>query len=461
MKPLLADQLWQDERVQQAHALLQSAQDDYQRQLVGPRDPDPQREAVSTELLNRLAAARGAPTWYPYLGSGFGAGALVELVDGSVKYDCISGIGVHGWGHGHPALRTAQQRAALSDVVMQGHLQQNAITLDVSERILSLARRGGLGCDHVLLTTSGAMANENALKIAFQARAPATRILAFSKNFAGRSLGLASVSDKPQYRDGLPAALSVDYLPFCKTDDIAGSTAACLRHLDRIAARYPGQHACIMAELVQGEGGFYPGHHDFFRALFTRCRELGICVIADEIQTFGRLPGGPFASAHFGIADLVDIVTVGKVTQVCATIYRSTLQPRPGLVSQTFTGGTQALHAAAVILQQMEQGDLYGETGRIARLGSYFREHLQRLVDTHPDRLSGPFGSGMMIACTPYGGEKSAVLALCKRLFTAGVIAFVAGADPMRLRFLMPFAAISEQDIDAVVTILEACLLTE
>ena len=58
------------------------------------------------------------------------------------------------------------------------------------------------------------MANENALKIAFQKNAPATRLLAFDRCFAGRSLIFSQVTDKPVFREGLPLNQAVDYIPF-------------------------------------------------------------------------------------------------------------------------------------------------------------------------------------------------------------------------------------------------------
>lgn len=455
-RPLLAHTLASDPRVEQARQLLRAAHADHTGACRGVRAADPDRAAESAVLLQRLADARGAPTWYPYLGSGVGHGPLVELLDGSIKYDCISGIGVHGLGHGNPALLEAGIDAALGDVVMQGHLQQNAEGLAVSEALLALAKAGGLPTNRVLLTTSGAMANENALKIAYQARATAVgnspRLLAFGGNFAGRSLALAAVSDKPRYRDGLPLALTVDYLPYPR----AGTPhrAAALRHLDRILSRYPNQHAALMLEPVQGEGGFYPPDPETMLAIIARCRAAGVLIIADEIQTFGRLPNGPFAVSHFGFAAAVDVVTVGKQSQICATLFRADLQPRPGLVSQTFTGGSHALLASERILGLMHSGDWFGHDGRIARLSEHFRNGLR-------DLAPGPYGVGGMLACTPYAGDPAAVQALCRRLFDHGVIAFIAGGAPTRLRFLPPLPVMTETHIDDILAILASCLTSE
>ncbi|MDP1661240.1 MAG: hypothetical protein Q8L55_04920, partial [Phycisphaerales bacterium] len=68
-------------------------------------------------LMARAADVRGRALLYPYLGSGLGNGALVELADGSVKWDMITGIGVHFLGHSDPAMIAATVRAGTSDVV--------------------------------------------------------------------------------------------------------------------------------------------------------------------------------------------------------------------------------------------------------------------------------------------------------------------------------------------------------
>ncbi len=69
-------------------------------------------------LMERAKQVRGRPLLYPYVGSGVGNGALVELADGSVKWDMICGIGVHFFGHSEPDLTEAALTATLSDTTV-------------------------------------------------------------------------------------------------------------------------------------------------------------------------------------------------------------------------------------------------------------------------------------------------------------------------------------------------------
>jgi 4-aminobutyrate aminotransferase-like enzyme len=455
---LAAEAMAEDPRVTEAKRLLRETLRDHQAAFVGIRPPDPELRAGYAETLARFAANRGAALHYPYLGSGMGRGALVELADGSVKYDFISGIGVHYLGHNHPALLEAGVDAALENTVMQGNLQQNTHSEELLGILLAAANRRGANMAHGFLTSSGAMANENALKVIFQKRFPAHRVLAFEHGFAGRTLALSQVTDKAAYRKGLPEMLAVDYVPFYDAARPAESTAAAAAAVKGHLERHPGLHACMIFELIQGEGGGYlPGSSDFFRALMQTLRAAGVAVLADEIQTFGRT-SEYFAFQHFGLDEFVDVVTLGKLSQACATLIRAEYQPKPGLVSQTFTAPSAAIRAAKVILRYMDEQGFLGAEGKIMRLSRRFTGKLADLAKRRPDLAAGPFGMGGMIAFTPLGGDTDKVNRFLRNLFDAGVIGFIAGASPAKARFLLPVGGVEESDIDAVFPILERVL---
>jgi 4-aminobutyrate aminotransferase-like enzyme len=369
----------------------------------------------------------------------------------------ISGIGVHYLGHGHPALLGAAFDAAMQDVIMQGNLEQNSQSVDLARVLIALARRGGSRLEHCFFSTSGAMANENALKILLQKKHPAGRMLAFEHAFAGRTLALAQLTDKAAYREGLPEILAVDFVPFFDAGDPAGSRQRALVSLKSHLSRHPQMHAGMCMELIQGEGGYYAGDAAFFAALVDVLKAANIPLWVDEVQTFGRT-SEPFAFQTFGLHSAVDVVTIGKLTQVCATFFTDAMKPRPGLISQTFTGSTSAMFAARAIIEQMMAGDFFRPNGRIARLHRLFVDRLQQIATRHPTWVRGPFGMGAMIAFIAFDGGEAAAKALLQALFHAGVIAFVAGSSPARVRFLPPVGAMTEDDVDAVCKTLEATL---
>ncbi|MET0154048.1 MAG: aminotransferase class III-fold pyridoxal phosphate-dependent enzyme [Candidatus Binatia bacterium] len=449
-----------DPRIAEAKRLLLEVAAERRRRLTGVRPADPARAECYRETLERFAEHRGGRLFHPYLGSGAGAGALVELADGSVKLDMVGGIGVHVLGHGDPALVEAGVESALRDVVMQGNLQQNVESAAIAAQLVTIARESAARLDHCFLTSSGAMANENALKILFQARAPADRLLALDGCFAGRTMALAAITDEPAYREGLPRALSVDYVPFFDPRDARVSTVRAVEVLERHLSRYPGRHAAMVFELVQGEGGFRPGRRDYFVAVMEALRGHGVPVFIDEIQTFGRSTRW-FAFQHFGLEQYVDVVTIGKMTQVCATLFSDTVKPRPGLLSQTFTGSTSAILAAAAILDRLGAGGFFGEDGRIARIHARFASQFEGIAKRNAERF-GPgvygWGLGGMIAFEVDGGDLAATKQFLRRLFDAGVVAYYAGSSPARVRFLPPLGAITDGDVDLACEIVERSL---
>ena len=451
MTQLIADALLNDPLFQKAKEDILVALDKYRQTITEVRPPQTDLKLGYDEATLQLGLWRGQDLFYPYLGSGMGNGALVELADGSVKYDFISGIGTH-WGHCHPQLAASSLDAGVQDICMQGNLQQNR---DAYNLIDILIKQSGM--DHCILSTSGAMANENALKLIFQKRAPAYRVLAFEKCFMGRTLALSQITDKPDFRQGLPHTLNVDYIPFYDWRDPKGSTERAVAILQACLRRYPGDHACMCFELIQGEAGAYPGKQEFFVALLKILKEHGVVVFVDEVQSFARTDH-LFAFQHFGLEEYVDVVSCGKILQACATLFLDSLRPKPGLISQTFTSSTSALRAGTAILTSLLEEGYFGLKGKNMTLRKQFVDRLQRLSNTFPELIEGPFGYGLMIACTPFKGDRAKALHFAHALYDAGLICFTAGANPTRLRFLLPAGSVTLNDIDRAAQILENTL---
>jgi acetylornithine aminotransferase len=454
---LHADSLRQDPRIAQAKQLIAEAMRDHSASMTDVSPSDPDQSANYQTLIDGFTSVRGGPPIWPYFASGLGSGPYVELADGSVKLDFISGIGVHGGGHSNPDLVSASIDAAIEDTVMQGNLQQNPASIEMMRRLVSLASESGAPLAHVLLSTSGAMANENALKLAFHHRQPADRIIAFDNAFAGRSIALAALTDRPAYRNGLPEAIQVDYLPFLHPDHPEKSQRWAVDELKRLLQRYPGKHAAFWAEPIAGEGGYYPGSHEFFTALCEPLREAGVPIIFDEVQTFSRT-SRPFAFQHYGLDPFADIVTVGKITQVCATLYRNDFHPKAPILSQTFTGSTAAISTGLATLDALQSTKCFGADGGNMKRHAYFAEQLQKLAEKYPSSISGPFGEGMMIVFTPGEGTLDHAKLLMNLMFEEGLLGFLCGAEPARLRFLPPPMITTTEHIDAAIKLLDRSL---
>lgn len=452
MTRLIADDFYQDPAFQHAKQTLLETLEKHRSKISAVKPPQNALIQSYEETLKSFQESRGLPLFFPYLGSGIGNGALVELADGSVKYDFISGIGTH-WGHSHPKLISAALDAACEDIVMQGNLQQNLDSVDLIELLIQHS-----GMDHCFLSTSGAIANENALKIIFQKKSPAYRILAFDRCFIGRTLALSQITDRPAFREGLPHILSVDYVPFYDWRNPMESTEKTLNAIQTHLQRYPKEYACMCFEMIQGESGSFPGTHEFFVSVIKLLKEHSIAIFIDEVQTFGRTDR-LFAFQHFGLEEYVDVATCGKLLHTCATLYKSSFLPKPGLISQTYTSASSSIRVAYAIVKSLLEGGYFGLRGKNMQIRKRFVEHLQKLAEKYPKKIEGPFGHGLMIAFTPFRGEREKVSSFAKALFEAGLITYISGVSPARIRFLVPAGGITDQDIDHAMAILENTLV--
>lgn len=442
---------------------------EYSASITDIRDPNPELAESFKELMDRSAAVKGRGLMYPSLGSGAGNGALVEMADGSVKWDMLTGIGVHFLGHGNPKVLKAQLIAGLNETAKHGNLQTNFGAYEFGEKLIEHASKGS-NLKHAFITTSGAMANESAIKVCYQKHAPASRVIAFEDCFMGRSVTMCQLGDSAGGRQGVPLSTLVDYMPFytdAAAEKMGGPTKFIdysVKRLQQYINRYPKQHACFIFELVQGEGGFNVAKKDFFVQLMEVCKESNIAVWDDEIQAFGRTEQ-MFAYDMYGLGEYVDVFCVGKMTQACATLFTEEYNPKPGLLSGTFTGSTSDFTVGMAVLDELASAGNYGENGKFARHHAEFVKHTRALAEKHPEwfpEVDGATdivgGIGGMMKMTPFGGDKAKVTKACRLAYDEGVVCFYCGHGPFHLRMLPPLPVMKMEDWPRVFACIERTL---
>jgi 4-aminobutyrate aminotransferase-like enzyme len=454
-----------DPQVQQSIDAIVARVRAAQAALTGARPADPARKAAFDAAMKRTADVRGRGPIMPYLGTGHGNGPLVELLDGSVKWDMLNGIGVHMFGHGDPRMVAAALRAGLSDLCMQGNLTSNQDSVAFGEFLVGEAGKSSR-IAHCFVSNSGCMVNEAALKVCMQKTGGAPRVIAFQDCFMGRSITMSQIGDAAAYRQGLPLSTLVDYMPFYDPLLGARSIEMAVWHLKQYIHRYPGQHACFVMELVQGEGGFNTAPREFFVALMETCKAAGIPVWDDEVQSFGRTES-MFAFERLGLGEHVDVITLGKMSQACACLMTADMNPKPGLLSGTFTASTSAFQVGMEALRTMRDGGYYGPEGRNAKLHAAFRRHAEALVAKRPEwfpevkdqfgrpGISKVGGTGGMCRLTPYGGDKDRIMKLLHAMFEDGVMAFYCGHGPYHIRMLPPVGVMQPEQWAPVFEIIE------
>ena len=239
--------------------------------------------------------------------------------------------------------------------------------------------------------------------------------------------------------------------------DPKGTTAGALSTLKKLLERHPGEYACLWLELVAGEGGYYPGTPEYFEGLCKICHEHKVLIIFDEVQTFTRL-SQPFAFQHFGLDKYADIVTIGKITQVCATLYREELKPKGPVLSQTFTGATASILAGLAVLNELESKNCFGSNGWNMERASFFKSRMEKLAQQYPTKISGPYGEGMMMAFQAGSGDGEHAKKAIFDLYEAGLMGFVAGSNPTRIRFLPSPAVVTKEHLSLACDIIEEVL---
>lgn len=409
----------------------------------------------SSELLNKVAQefseTRGRQLYYPAIFSGLGNGPLVELLDGSIKYDFITGIGTHFFGHSDLDLISHAIEAASRNVVMQGNLESGIEVKDFLKTLLSMSgQRLKMGW----LSLSGTMANENALKVIRQKKSPAYKLIAFHDCFHGRSLVMADITDNEEYRKGLHRYYDALYIPFFNPKDsssIEKSVSALKEHL----IRYRNDIAGFVFELVQGEGGFKQAPREFFTRLMDICREEKLAIWIDEVQTVGRT-GELFAFQKFELDNYVDIVTVGKMLQNCATLYTEEYNPKPGLLAGTFCGSTVSLRVGTRILERFKEEKFFGKKGKIAQAQKWAVQGLKNLQEkVGKDNVSEIEAIGAMISWKFRDGFLEETKKFTLKAFEEGVILYYCGHGPYKIRFLLPVGGMKESDYRGAMKILE------
>jgi 4-aminobutyrate aminotransferase-like enzyme len=431
--------------------------------------PKPELAGAFKGLLERCASVKGRGLMYPSLGSGAGNGALVEMADGSIKWDMLTGIGVHFMGHGNPKVIKAQLVGGINETTKHGNLQTNFVAYEFGEKLVKLASRNSK-LAHAFITTSGAMANESALKVCYQKHAPASRVIAFERCFMGRSVTMAQIGDSAGGRQGIPLSTQVDYLPFWNDVDVEACGGAA-KYIDQSVAklqsyidRYPKQHACFIFELVQGEGGFNVAKREYFKALMDVCKANSIAVWDDEIQSFGRTEE-LFAYEMYDLGEYIDVLCVGKMTQGCATMFTEQYNPKGGLLSGTFTGSTTDFTVGNALLDDLASGDYYGPKGKFAVHHAEYRSQVSKLIEKHPDWFPDAPGTndliggvGGMMKFTPFGGDKSKVGKVCRYAYEEGVICFYCGHGPFHVRMLPPMPVMKMEDWPRVFECIERAM---
>jgi len=366
-----------------------------------------------------------------------GEGCRVWDESGKEYLDFVGGIAVCALGHSSPIVTKALEEQSRTLV----HVSNLYYTKPQVELARLLVEHSF--ADRVFFCNSGAEANEAAIKLARrhtrEKLGPGRHtIICMQGSFHGRTMATLSATGQTKVQIGYdPLLEGFKFVPF---DDLPA-----LRNAvdDTVCA--------VLLEPIQGEGGIVVPHGDYLKGVKEICREKGILLIFDEIQTGMGRTGRLFAHEHFGVTpDIMSLAkALGNGLPIGAMLSTEALSGAfgPGSHATTF-GGTPLVTAVskAILSSLLKEGRLE----HCARVGTYFKDRLEALGKRHAC-IRDVRGLGLMIGVELDRPGAPVLEACVQRGFLINC------AQERVLRFVPPLV-VTEKEIDQLIEALDAVL---
>jgi 4-aminobutyrate aminotransferase len=305
-----------------------------------------------------------------------GSGSRVTDAAGRTYLDFFCGILTNMLGYDIPEVREAVERQLAAGIVHTSTLYLIRSQVELAEK---LARLSGIPEAKVFFTNSGTEANETALMLATVARA-SNQVLAMRNSYHGRSFGAVAITGNLAWKSSPLAPFGVHYLhgtdrqlpafaSLTDADYIAACTAD-LRHL--LAAGAAREVACLIAEPVQGVGGFTMPPDGLFGEYKKVLDSHGILFISDEVQTAWGRTGDHFwgIDAHGVVPDMITFAKgLGNGFAIGGVIARGGLMDGlPGSGISTFGGNPLSTTAANASLDYLLDHDLQRNAATLGKM---------------------------------------------------------------------------------------------
>lgn len=290
---------------------------------------------------------------------------------GRVYLDLYGGHAVISVGHSHPRYNEAIE-TQLNKISFYSNSVENKLQEELAEK---LGRLSGYEDYSLFLCNSGAEANENALKLASFVTGK-KKVIAMKKAFHGRTSGAVAATDNPKIVAPFNAGHEIVFVPM---NDIQAFDEAIDEHV-----------AAVIIEGIQGVAGIFEPETDYLKHLEKRCKQAGIILIIDEVQSgYGRT-GKFFAHQHSPVKpDLITIAKgMGNGFPIGGVLIGPQLKPWAGMLGTTFGGNHLACAAGIAVLDIIKDENLMTNASIV---GGKIIEGIKSIL------ISGVRGKGLMI----------------------------------------------------------------
>ena len=359
-----------------------------------------------------------------------GEGSRVWDQNGKEFIDFAGGIAVNCLGHGHPALVNALKE--------QGEKIWHLSNVMTNEPALRLAKKltDDTFADKVYFASSGAEANEAALKLARRWALDVhgeqkNQIIAFNIGVHGRTFFTVTVGGQAAYSDGFgPKPAAVDH---CDYNDLAA-----------FEALISDNTCAVMMEPLQGEGGIISPTSDFIKGVRALCDTHNALLIFDEVQTGVGRTGELYA--YQGLNVTPDILTTAKALgggfPIGAMITTTDIAKhlKVGTHGSTYGGNPLACAVAEAAFDTVNTPEVLNG---VKEKSALFRELLTAINEKY-NVFTEIRGEGLLIGAVVTEQFKGRAKEFLVAGTAEGVMSLVAGADVVRFT---PSLVIPEADI--------------
>jgi L-lysine 6-transaminase len=389
---------------------------------------------------------------------------LVDARDGTRYLDMFSFYASAPLGMNHPALADdAQFLALLAEVAVNKPSNSEVYTTHFAEFVATFARvAGDAALPHLFFVEGGALAVENALKVAFDWKrrhnaandrhgSLGTKILHLRRAFHGRSGYTLSLTNTDPAKTALYPLfdwprIDVPALRFPIDEHITEVLEAEDRALEQARdafKRHPHDIAAFIAEPIQGEGGDNHMRAEFLQAMQEICDANDALFILDEVQTGLGMTGSMWAYQQLGLQP--DVVAFGKKTQVCGIMagrrvdeVQDNVFRVSSRINSTWGGNLTDMVRATRILEVIERDEL---AARARGLGAELLARLHDLAERH-EAVDNVRGRGLMCAFDlPTAALRDALLTTAREAEHLLLL----GAGERSVRFRPPLTVTAEE----------------
>lgn len=329
-----------------------------------------------------------------------GEGRYVWDAEGRRYLDFFGGILTTLTAHALPEV-TEAIGAQAGRILHSSTLYLDRPMVELAERIAQLS---GIPDARVFFTTSGTEANDTALLLATTYRR-SNQILAMRNSYHGRSFSAIGITGNRSWSPTSLSPLQTLYVhggvrtrgPYAHLDD-EEFTAACVEDLKDLLG-HVRPPAALIAEPVQGVGGFTSPPDGLYAAFRQVLEERGVLWISDEVQTgWGRTGDHFWGWQAHGRGGPPDILTfakgLGNGMSIGGVVARAEIMNCLDANSISTFGGTQVTMAAGLAnLNYLLEHDLQGNARRV---GGLLIERLRAIAAKLPG-VREIRGRGLMI----------------------------------------------------------------